>query len=525
MPSPHDIPAPPETAPESQVITVVSPADGSIVDRVAVDCAETVRAKVDRLRQAQPEWEAIGARARQRWLQCFQDWILDNAQHIADVLQSETGKTRADAVVEAPAVADLIKYWAGRAERFLADQRAAPHSPLFAIKTLRTNYRPYPVVGVISPWNFPFAAPAMDSIPALCAGAAVLVKPSEITPLSAIGLLRGWEEIGAPAVFASAMGRADTGAAVVDNVDYVQFTGSTRTGRRIAVRCAERLIPYSLELGGKDPAIVLDDADIDRAVNGITWGALVNSGQVCTSIERVYVEAPIYDEFVDKLTSKVLLLRQGRDDRTFSYDVGAMATIAQRDLVAKHIDDAVTAGARAITGGKASGAGTFFEPTVLVDIDHSMACIREETFGPTIPVIKVANEREAIRLANDSDYALSASVWTTDSDRGRRVARQIEAGAVNINDVMANAFCLALPMGGWKESGIGSRFGGRSGLLKYCRQQAITSPRFRPGSDEIMWYPSSRRGVGIATAVMRAAAARGLRRFGLRPRWRVLRHH
>jgi acyl-CoA reductase-like NAD-dependent aldehyde dehydrogenase len=385
MPSPHDIPAPPETAPESQVITVVSPADGSIVDRVAVDCAETVRAKVDRLRQAQPEWEAIGARARQRWLQCFQDWILDNAQHIADVLQSETGKTRADAVVEAPAVADLIKYWAGRAERFLADQCAAPHSPLFAIKTLRTNYRPYPVVGVISPWNFPFAAPAMDSIPALCAGAAVLVKPSEITPLSAIGLLRGWEEIGAPAVFASAMGRADTGAAVVDNVDYVQFTGSTRTGRRIAVRCAERLIPYSLELGGKDPAIVLDDADIDRAVNGITWGALVNSGQVCTSIERVYVEAPIYDEFVDKLTSKVLLLRQGRDDRTFSYDVGAMATIAQRDLVAKHIDDAVTAGARAITGGKASGAGTFFEPTVLVDIDHSMACIREETFGPPFP--------------------------------------------------------------------------------------------------------------------------------------------
>jgi acyl-CoA reductase-like NAD-dependent aldehyde dehydrogenase len=508
---------------EPEAITVINPAVGSIVGRVTVDPAEVVRAKVDRLRECQPEWESMGPRRRQQWLRTFQDWILDNAERLADILQSETGKTRADAVVEAHAVADLIKYWSGRAERFLADQRARPHSPLFAIKTLRTNYRPYPVVGVITPWNFPFAAPAMDSIPALCAGAAVLVKPSEVTPLSAIELLNGWAAIGAPGVFDLAVGRAATGTAVVDCVDFVQFTGSTRTGRRIAARCAERLIPYSLELGGKDPAIVLDDADIDRAVNGVTWGALVNSGQVCTSVERVYVEAPVYDQFIGKLTAKVLSLRQGRDGRNFSYDIGAMATIAQRDLVAEHIDDAISRGARVLTGGKPAGAGTFFEPTVLVDVDHSMACIREETFGPTIPVIKVANEAEAVRLANDSDHALSASVWTRNIERGHRVARQIEAGAVNINDVMANAFCLALPMGGWKQSGIGSRFGGRSGLLKYCRQQAITSPRLRPQSDEIMWYPSGRRGVGMATAVMRATAARGLRRFGLRPRRRMKR--
>lgn len=502
---------------ERDVITVVNPANGTVVGQVAVASAQTVHAKVDRLRECQPEWESMGPRPRLRWLRHYQDWILDHANQIADVVQSETGKTRADAVNEAPAVADLIKYWAGNAENFLAETRVKPHSPLFRVKDLRANYRPYPVVGVITPWNFPFAAPAMDSIPALAAGAAVLVKPSEVTPLSALELLRGWREIGAPAVFTAATGAASTGAAVTDCVDFVQFTGSTSTGRRIATRCAERLIPCSLELGGKDPALVLDDADIDRAVNGLTWGAITNSGQVCTAVERVYVDASIYDEFVEKLVAKVGSLRQGRDGRDFAFDVGAMATTTQRDLVAGHVDDALNRGARLLIGGKASATGTFFEPTVLVDVDHSMACIREETFGPTIPVIKVSDEAEAIRLANDSDFALSASVWTENLDRGRRVARQIEAGAVNINDVMANAFCLALPMGGWKQSGLGTRFGGRAGILKYCRQQAITAPRLPTRANEIVWFPSSRRGATLATSAMRAFAARGVRRFGFKP--------
>ena len=360
----------------------------------------------------------------------------------------------------------------------------------------------------------------MDAIPALAAGAAVLVKPSEVTPLSAVELLKGWREIGAPQVFDLAIGRGETGAAVADFADYVQFTGSTRTGRRIAARCGERLIPCSLELGGKDPALVLADADLERAVNGLTWGGMVNSGQVCTSVERVYVEAPVYDRFVEKLTAKVASLRQGHDGRGFDFDIGAMANAAQRDLVARHVDDAVAKGARVLTGGKPTGSGTFFEPTVLVDVDHTMACIREETFGPTLPVIKVADEAEAIRLANDSDFALSASVWTNDVDRGLRVARQIEAGAVNVNDVMANAFCVAVPMGGWKDSGVGARFGGSAGILKYCRHQAITAPRLPAPSNEIMWYPSTRRGVGLAMGVMRANAARGLRRLGLKPRKR-----
>lgn len=498
------------------VIEVVNPADGSVVGRVSAESAQSVRDKVDDLRTHQKDWESMGPRRRRDWMLIYQDWIVDHSDRIADLLQLETGKTRADAVVEAPAVVDLIKYWSGHAERFLADTRAKPHSPLFAVKALHTNFRPYPVVGVITPWNFPFAAPAMDSIPALAAGAAVLVKPSEVTPLSAIELLKGWKEIGAPAVFELATGGTETGTAVTDYVDYVQFTGSTRTGRRIAVRCAERLIPCSLELGGKDPALVFADADIDRAVNGLAWGGMVNSGQVCTSVERVYVEAPVYDEFVEKLTAKVASLRQGHDGRGFDFDIGAMASAAQRDIVARHIDEAVANGAKVLTGGKPTGTGTFFEPTVLVDVDHTMACIREETFGPTLPVIKVADEAEAIRLANDSVFALSASVWTKDTDRGLRVARELEAGAVNINDVMANAFCVAVPMGGWKESGLGTRFGGPAGIQKYCRQQAITAPRLRTPSNEIMWYPASRRAVGLATGVMRVTAARGLRRFGIR---------
>ena len=201
-------------------------------------------------------------------------------------------------------------------------------------------YRPYPVVGVITPWNFPFAMPGLDVIPALAAGAAVLLKPSEVTPLSAVEFVRGWTEIGAPPVLALATGYGETGAAVVANVDYVQFTGSTATGRIVARQCAERLIPYSLELGGKDPALVLADADLDRAANGIAWGGLFNSGQVCISIERVYVEEPVYDEFLAKLVKNVRELRQGQDDRSFKFDIGAMATVAQRDIVQRHVDEA-----------------------------------------------------------------------------------------------------------------------------------------------------------------------------------------
>jgi acyl-CoA reductase-like NAD-dependent aldehyde dehydrogenase len=412
----------------------------------------------------------------------------------------------------------LIDYVAGHAERFLADEHPRSFNPLAMAKKLTTTYRPYPVVGVITPWNFPFMMPGVDVVPALAAGASVLLKPSEVTPLSAVEFARGWAEIGAPPVLAVATGYGDIGAAVIANADFVQFTGSTATGRKVAIACAERLMPYSLELGGKDPALVLADADLERAANGIAWGGMFNSGQACVSVERVYVEAPVYDEFVAKLTDKVGLLRQGHDERKFAFDVGPLATSAPRDIVQRHVDEAVAAGARAVIGGKPTGTGTFFEPTVLVDVDQSMSCMTEETFGPTIPVVKVADEAEAIRLANDSSYGLSATVWTRDKERGERIARHLDVGAVNVNDVMSNGFAFDVPMGGWKQSGVGTRLGGAGGILKYYRPQAITSPRIPTQAKELLWYPASRGRARLAASVLRAAAARGVRRFGIKPR-------
>lgn len=503
--------------PAVDTISVHNPADGRVVGSVPVEDTETVVARARELRLFQSEWEAIGPRGRKKWLLKWQDWILDHTDELTDVLVSETGKARVDASIEALGVADAINYWANHAEEFLADKHPTPHVPLYRVKKLTTLYRPYPLVGVIEPWNFPLAMLGLDVVPALAAGAAVLLKPSEVTPLSAVEFVRGWTEVGAPPVLTLATGYGATGAAVIDNVDYVHFTGSTATGRKVAVACAEQLKPFSLELGGKDPAIVLADADIDRAANGIAWGGMFNSGQVCISVERVYVEAPIYDEFVAKLADNVGKLKQGSEsDSGFTYDVGAMATAAQRDIVARHVDEATAAGAKILAGGKPTGKGTFFEPTVLVDVTPDMSCIAEETFGPTLPVVKVADEEEAIRLANDSRYGLSASVWTGDTGRGERVARRLEVGAVNINDALTNVFLPSLPMGGWKDSGIGYRSGGANGLIKFCRQQAITAPRLPTQKSELMWYSSSKKQARFALAAMRAFAGHGRRRFGKR---------
>ncbi|WP_324194239.1 aldehyde dehydrogenase family protein [Nocardia terpenica] len=497
-------------------IEVRNPATGAVTGQVPAATADEVAAKVAELRLYQAEWEAIGAEGRKRWLLTLQDWLIDNTDRIADIVQSETGKPRVDALIDASFAVDLLGYYARRAGGFLADEHPSPHSPLARVKRLTTVYRPYPVVGVITPWNFPLAMPALDVVPALAAGAAVLLKPSEVTPLSALELARGWAEIGAPPVFAVLTGAAETGAAVVDTVDYVQFTGSTRTGRAIATACARRLLPYSLELGGKDPAIVLADADLDRAAYGIAFGGLFNAGQVCISVERVYVEAPVYDEFVAKLTAHVHELRQGADGRESRYDVGALANEAQRRIVSDHVEDALAKGARALTGGRSTEVGTFYEPTVLVDVDHGMSCMTEETFGPTLPVMKVADETEAVALANDSIYGLSASVWTGNRARGERIARQLNAGAVNINDVFANLFSFALPMGGWQQSGIGARWGGAAGVRKYCRQQAITTPILPTQRKELFWFPYNTTKLALAMAAMRAAGARGLRRIGVR---------
>ncbi len=500
--------------PQTDAITVYNPADGTVAGTVPIDDADTVAAKARELRLFQQDWQAMGARGRKKWMMKWQGWILDNADHLTEVLMSETGKSRIDAALEPIAVADYIKYWANNAEEFLADKHPSAHSPLLKVKKLTIRYEAYPVVGIIEPWNFPLAMLGLDVVPALAAGAAVLLKPSEVTPLSAVEFVRGWNEVGAPPVLGLTTGYGPTGAAVIENSDKVHFTGSTATGKKVAVACAERLIPCSLELGGKDPAIVLADADVDRAANGIAWGGMFNSGQVCVSVERVYVEAPIYDEFVAKLAANVDKMQQGSESGPeFTYDTGAMATEAQRDIVGRHVEEAVAAGATVLTGGKPTGVGTFYRPTVLAGVDASMTCITEETFGPTLPVVKVADEEDAIRQANDSCYGLSASVWTGDTSRGERVARRLECGAVNINDALTNVFLPPLPMGGWKESGIGYRSGGRGGLLKFCRQQAITAPRLPTQKSEMLWYSSPRKQARFALSAMRAYAG-GWRKLG-----------
>ena len=499
------------------VIEVRSPADGRLVGTVPSQGAKEVKAAAAALRAAQPRWEELGSHGRAQVLLAWLDWFLDNERRLAEMVQAESGKAWGDAAMETTVAVEVINYYAKHGHEFLAPRKVRPHSRAAATKRLEVRFRPYPLVGLITPWNGPIGGPALDVVGALMAGAAVLCKPSEYAPLSWTEAVRGWrEDVGGPAVLTSVTGGADTGAAVVDEVDMVMFTGSARTGREIAARAGERLIPCSLELGGKDAMIVLADADIDRAAAAASWGAMINSGQGCVSVERVYAEATVYDEFVTKVTDAVSRLRLGTDlPGSFSCDVGAMTTSAQMDIVEHHVADALTRGAHATTGGRRSPNGSYFEPTVLVDVDHTMLCMRDETFGPTLPIMKVENEDEAIRLANDSPYGLSASVWSGDLDRARRVGGQLQAGAVNLNNVLVNVFQFALPMGGWKQSGLGSRLGGADGILKFCRTQSIVSERISLKS-EPYWFPySPRKGRLIAHATRLLGANDWRRRLGI----------
>lgn len=505
-----------------QVITVRRPTDREVIGQVAdLDPAQVAALCAD-LRRAQPEWEALGPKGRSAHLLRWLDWLLDNEHRLLTLVQQETGKSWADAALEMSVAVDVINYFTKNAEKFLADRHVKPAGPANALRRLRVQVRPHQLVGLITPWNGPLAGPMMDVVGALVAGAAVVCKPSEVTPLTWAEAVRGWrDEIGAPPVLATATGDGATGTAVVDQADMVMFTGSVRTGRAIAVRCAERLIPCSLELGGKDAFIVLADADLERAAAGAVWGGMTNSGQACIGVERVYVEAPVYDAFVALVTQKVSALRQGVDaPGSFSCDIGAMVTTAQVDIVAAHVEDAVAKGARILVGGRRA-QGNCFEPTVLVDVDHSMRCMREETFGPTIAIMRVADADEAIALANDSDYGLSSSLWTRDRDKANRLSRRIEAGSVSINNALVATFQLPIPMGGWKNSGLGTRFGGAQGVLKYCRQQSVVEERITMKS-EPLWYPVvAARSRLIARAVRLLGAhdwRRRLARPGKKPR-------
>ncbi|WP_297795024.1 aldehyde dehydrogenase family protein [Mycobacterium sp.] len=496
-----------------QEVVVTCPATAQVVGHVPVATAGEVEAVATRLRAAQPMWQQMGVGGRARWLGKWRDWMLDHRDDLLTPLQLETGKSWGDTGVEISGL-QIINYWIDNAAEFLADQTVRPYGAANAGKKLTLVYEPYQLVGVITPWNGPLSVPLLDIPAALMAGCAVLSKPSEFTPLAWRVAVEGWKQIGAPNVLDVVFGYGETGAALVNTVDYVMFTGSVGTGRRIAVAAAERLIPCSLELGGKDAMIVCADADIDRAVDGAVWGGFFYTGQVCISVERVYVEEPVYDEFVKKLVAKTSALRNGMDaGHDYSCEVGSMTTEQQLAIVSRHVDDAVSKGANVLVGGKASGGGggLFYEPTVLVDVNHDMACMREETFGPTLPVMRVRDVAEAIAKANDSNLGLSGSVWTRDKDKAMAVARQMNTGSVNINNVVTSLLQFGLPMVGWKESGIGSRSGGADGIRKYCRQKAIVAERVAM-KKELLWYPYSRKKGTLVENVVRLLSAKDWRR-------------
>lgn len=478
-----------------QSIEIKSPATLERVGEVVVDAPADVRAAAERARAAFQLWREVPLARRAEAMLAARDAFLARREELTELLSLENGKPRMESLIELAYVCDMLTFYARNAKRFLKPQRITPH--LMLNKRLTIHYQSRGLVGMIAPWNFPLILTVGEAIPGLVAGNAVIVKPSEWTPLIAV---RGAEILreslraqGYPEdILQVVNGYGETGAALIDEVDMIAFTGSAATGRRVAERAASRLIPISLELGGKDPMIVLRDADIERAANAAVWGAFTNSGQVCISVERVYVEEPVAEDFTRRVVEKTKALRQGFDGAEVAsdqrVDVGAMTYPRQLATVEAHVDEARERGAKVLTGGRRPDrTGQFYEPTVLTDVDHSMKVMSEETFGPVLPIMRVRDEAEALRLANDSPYGLNASVWTRDRAKGERLAAQVEAGITCVNDVIMGFGVTDAPSGGLKESGIGKRHG-VEGIRRFCNQQAIVTDRFGL-SRELVWYP------------------------------------
>ncbi|MDQ3934051.1 MAG: aldehyde dehydrogenase family protein [Actinomycetota bacterium] len=464
-----------------KTFAVENPATGETIAHLPDMDAEQVKELVDRARAAQPAWEAKSFDERARIMFRARKWMVDNRERVARTVMDETGKTREDAfLADVFTTADALGFWAKKAETYLKDERVHSTNPFVLGKKVVVRYRPFGVAGVIGPWNYPIANCFGDAIPALMAGCTVVLKPSEVTPLASLLMEECMSAAGLPKdVMLVATGTGATGAALVDEVDVVMFTGSTRTGKKVAERAVQSLTPFSLEMGGKDPMIVLRDADIDRAANEAVYWGMANGGQICQSVERVYVEEPVHDEFVAKVVEQVKALKQGRSDGPGSAEVGAITFGPQKDIIERHINDAVEKGAEIRCGGKAAekGSGRWWEPTVLTNVDHSMECMTEETFGPTLPIMKVKDDREAVRLANDSRYGLNSSVYTRDLEKGERIARELTAGSACVNDTVVNYAAAEAPFGGTGESGMGVRHGPQ-GIRKYCGVQTILVTRF-----------------------------------------------
>lgn len=475
-------------------VCVVHPVTGEELGRVPVASAANVEAAVGRARAAQRAWEATRVGERARVLMRFHRLLFRRRDEILDTIQNETGKTRRDAFGELLAVAATASYYAARAERYLAEEVRDGAVPL--VTTGRVQHPPLGVVGFITPWNYPFLLAIGDALPALVAGNAVIVKPSETTPLSAELAVRLLAEAGLPdglGVLVHGPG-AQVGPELLARVDGVAFTGSVATGRRIAVAAAERLIPCSLELGGKNPMIVLDGADLDRAVAGLLSGAFYNCGQTCIAVERVYVERGSYEAFVERTARRAEALRLGWS-LGWEMDVGSQVSRPHADKVMQHVRNAVEAGARVVAGGRRRDdlGPAFVEPTLLTDVPAGAILHDEETFGPVVAVYPVADEDEAVAAANDTPYGLNASVWTGSRGRSVDLARRIEAGAVGVNSSLLVYHTVDVPMGGMKQSGLGRRHG-RAGLLRFTRTRSIvTGPAAGGGYDAMLARDESGR--------------------------------
>ncbi len=471
-------------------IASVNPASGEVLGELECAGELEIEAAVARAHRAQPAWAEAGPRRRIEILRGFQQRVHERKNEIAMAITREAGKPLAEALVtEVLVVLDAARFLIDHAWNLLRDE-PVPHGNLATkLKKGFLVREPHGVIGIISPWNYPFSIPATETIAALVAGNAVVLKPSELTPLVALELAALLHAAGVPDdVFQVVVGEGLAGAALVrSRIDKLVFTGSVATGKKIAADAVERLLPVVLELGGKDPMLVLDDADVDVASSAAVWGAFVNAGQTCLSVERCYVHSSLYESFAMACAAKTARLRVGTgvDGDT---DVGPMIHERQVQIVESHVEDAKARGARVLAGGERlrTLGENFYAPTVIADVNHAMRIMREETFGPVLPIMPFEKEEEAIALANDSEYGLAASVWTSDSKRGERIARRIQAGTVMVNDAISCFGISEAPHGGVKHSGVG-RTHGRYGLDEMVRMKYVDID-LMPGMKKVWWH-------------------------------------
>jgi acyl-CoA reductase-like NAD-dependent aldehyde dehydrogenase len=466
------------TAPDP--LRIKNPATGEVIREIPCAGPAEIDAALARARAAQPAWAALPFRDRARALRKFARALRDDDQ-LMETLVAENGKTRYEAeLFELFYVLELTRYYTGRAgRRALRDELR--HPLIFSHKRARVVHHPRGVVGVIGPWNFPLLNNYGDCIGPLAAGNAVVLKPSDTTPLTSLRVGALWKSAGMPdGVLEVVAGRGDAGAALTAAADMIFFTGSPAVGKQVAATAAARLVPAILELGGKSAMIVLADADLPRAAHAAVWSGFAGSGQVCVRVERVFVEAAAADRFLELATAEVKRLRQaipGSDGPVdVTVDVGAVTFAPQIARAERQVADAVSRGARVLTGGAPRtdlGNGQFFPPTLIADATAEMAVMREETFGPLLPVMRVADAEEALRLANDSPLGLAGSVWSGDAAKARALARRVATGTVAVNDAtLFNYFCVEAPLGGIKASGAGFRHG-PEGLRQFCRIETI----------------------------------------------------